>query len=104
MTRSQDGKEEMSQHRFVFVGTYTEPILFGTGQILRGKGQGIHIYRFDLTSGALEPHGVAEGVRNPSYLAIHPSRRFLYAVNEMKEFEGRPSGAISAFTLIQEGN
>lgn len=89
----------MSQTRIVFVGTYTEPILFGTGQILRGKGQGIHIYRFDTSSGALEPHGVAEGVRNPSYLAIHPSRRYLYAVNEMKEFEGQPSGAISAFTL-----
>ena len=89
----------MSQYRFVFVGTYTEPILFGTGQILVGKGKGIHIYRFDTLSGALEPYGVAEGVRNPSYLAFHPSHRFLYAVNEYKEFEGRASGAISAFTL-----
>ena len=89
----------MSQFRYVFVGTYTEPILFGTGQILRGKGKGIHVYRFDTNSGALEPYGVAEGVRNPSYLAFHPSRRFLYAVNEYKEFEGRPSGAVSAFAL-----
>jgi 6-phosphogluconolactonase len=89
----------MSQFRFVFVGTYTEPILFGTGQVLRGKGKGIHVYRFDTLSGALEPYGVAEGVRNPSYLAFHPSRRFLYAVNEYKEFEGRASGAVSAFTL-----
>ncbi len=92
----------MAQHRFVFIGTYTEPILFGTGQIVRGKGQGIHIYRFDVVSGALVPHSVAEGVRNPSYLAFHPSRRYLYAVNEMKEFEGRPSGAISAFRLDPE--
>ncbi len=89
----------MAPFRFVFVGTYTEPILFGTGQILYGKGKGIHIYRFDTSSGALEPYGLAEGVRNPSYLAIHPSRRFLYAVNEYKEFEGHTSGAISAFTL-----
>ena len=89
----------MSQFRFVFVGTYTEPILFGTGQILRGKGKGIHVYHFDTLSGALEPCGLAEGVRNPSYLAIHPSRRYLYAVNEYKEFEGRASGAISAFAL-----
>jgi 6-phosphogluconolactonase len=89
----------MSQFRFVFVGTYTEPILFGTGQILRGKGKGIHVYKFDTLSGALEPYRVAEGVRNPSYLAFHPSRRYLYAVNEYKEFEGRASGAISAFAL-----
>ena len=89
----------MSQFRFVFVGTYTEPILFGTGQILQGKGKGIHVYRFDTLSGALEPCGLAEGVRNPSYLAFHPSQRYLYAVNEYKQFEGRASGAISAFAL-----
>jgi 6-phosphogluconolactonase len=92
----------MSQYRFVFVGTYTEPILFGTGQIVQGRGRGIHICRFDTVSGALEPYGLAEGVRNPSYLAIHPSRRYLYAVNEMKEFEGLKSGAISAFALDPE--
>ncbi len=85
--------------RLVFVGTYTEPIRFGTGQILQGQGRGIHIYRFDTVSGSLEPTGVAEGVRNPSYLAFHPSRRFLYCVNEMKEFEGAASGAVSAFAL-----
>jgi 6-phosphogluconolactonase len=89
----------MSQFRFVFVGTYTEPILFGTGQVLQGKGKGIHVYRFDTLSGALEPYGLAEGVRNPSYLAFHPSRRYLYAVNEYKQFEGRASGAVSAFAL-----
>jgi len=88
----------MAQYRFVFVGTYTEPILFGTGQVLHGKGRGIHVFRFDVASGALEPCCLATGVRNPSYLAIHPSHRYLYAVNEHKEFEGRASGAISAFT------
>jgi len=92
----------MSQHRFVFIGTYTEAILFGTGQIVQGKGRGIHIYRFDTASGALEPYGLAEGIRNPSYLAIHPSRRYLYAVNELKEFEGQTCGAISAFALDPE--
>ncbi len=92
----------MSQSKLVFVGTYTEPILFGTGQILWGKGLGIHVYRFDTVSGALAPCALAQGVRNPSYLAIHPSRRYLYAVNEFKEFEGRASGAISAFALDPE--
>jgi 6-phosphogluconolactonase len=97
--RIEGEKEHMSQSRFVYVGTYTEPILFGTGQIVVGKGQGIHIYRFDEASGSLEPCGLAAGVRNPSYLAFHPNRRYLYAVNEMKEFEGLKSGAISAFAL-----
>jgi len=83
----------------VFVGTYTEPILFGTGKILEGKGKGIYVYRLDASLGSMEQCGLAEAGPNPSYLAFHPSRRFLYAVNELKEFEGAPSGAVSAFSL-----
>lgn len=92
----------MAKQRFVYVGTYTEPIRFGTGQILEGKGKGIHILRFDLETGALTPYSLAEGVRNPSYLAFHPSKCFLYAVNELKEFEGAVSGAVSAFAIHPE--
>jgi 6-phosphogluconolactonase len=92
----------MSQPSFVFVGTYTQPIRFGTGRILEGKGEGIYVYQLDPASGALAPHSLAKGVTNPSYLAFHPSRRFLYAVNELKEFEGEASGAISAFALDPE--
>ena len=43
----------MPEAHLVYVGTYTEAIRFGTGQILRGKGKGIHIYRFDPATGAL---------------------------------------------------
>ena len=89
----------MSKQRLVFIGTYTEPILFGTGKILEGKGEGIYVYRLDVSSGSLERCGLAEGVLNPSYLAFHPSHRFLYAVNELKEFEGAPTGAVSAFSM-----
>ena len=85
--------------RLVYVGTYTEPILFGTGKILQGKGAGIYLYTLDITSGALEPLDVVTGVRNPSYLAFDPSHRFLYAVNELKEYEGAASGAVSAFAV-----
>ena len=83
----------------VFVGTYTEPIRFGTGKILEGKGKGIYTFRLDPSSGAMELCNLAEGVQNPSYLALDPARRFLYAVNELKEFEGAPTGAISAFAV-----
>jgi 6-phosphogluconolactonase len=60
--------------RLVFVGTYTEPIRFGTGQILQGRGEGIHAFRLDPASGALQPCGVTRNVRNASYLAFDPSR------------------------------
>ena len=85
--------------RLVYVGTYTEPILFGTGKILQGKGAGIYLFTLDITSGALEPLTVVTGVRNPSYLAFDPSHHFLYAVNELKEYEGAASGAVSAFAV-----
>lgn len=89
------GKKEL----LVYVGTYTEDILFGTGQILEGKGEGIHVYRLDPATGALAPHETAGGIKNPSYLAFHPTGRFLYAVNELKSYKGEPTGTLSAFSL-----
>jgi len=83
----------------VFVGTYSEPILFGTGQVLQGKGAGIHVFRFDPVTGVLAAAAVVQGVRNPSYIAFDPARRFLYCVNEFKQYEGKPSGAVSAFRI-----
>jgi 6-phosphogluconolactonase len=86
----------------VYVGTYSEPILFGTGQVVQGLGKGIHAFRFDAGTGALEPAGVSEGVRNSSYLAFDPARKFLYCVNEFKEYQGKASGAVSAFRIDPE--
>jgi 6-phosphogluconolactonase len=83
----------------VYVGTYTENILFGTGQILEGKGEGIHIYRMDPATGALSVHDTAGEIKNPSYLAFHPNHRFLYAVNELKSYKGESTGTLSAFSL-----
>lgn len=36
---------------------------------------------------------------NPSYLAFGPNKRFLYAVNELKETDGSPGGSVSAFSV-----
>lgn len=83
----------------VYVGTYTEQILFGTGQIFEGQGEGIHIYRMDPATGALRAHDTAGEIENPSYLAFHPAGRFLYAVNELKSYNGEPTGTLSAFSL-----
>lgn len=73
---------------FVYVGTYT-----------RGESRGIHILRLDLQTGALSAVGVRDGVVNPSFLALHPDRPYLYAVNEISRFRDERSGAVSAFSL-----
>jgi 6-phosphogluconolactonase len=75
------------RERNLYVGTYTT-----------GKSEGIYCYRMDPTSGALKSFGSIKA-DNPSFLAIDEDRRFLYAVNELKEFAGKPSGAVSAFGI-----
>lgn len=90
------GKEE---YLAAFIGTYTEPIRFGTGAVLQGKGKGIYWLTLDLRDGSLKWEGLTDQVRNPSYLAISPNRKFLYAVNELKEYEGKKSGSVTAFRI-----
>ncbi len=89
----------MSDELRVYIGTYTGPIRFGTGQILQGKGEGIHLYGLDPATGALRPRGRPTAAVNPSYLAFRPGERFLYAVNELKTYEGQPGGSLSAFAV-----
>jgi 6-phosphogluconolactonase len=90
----------MPPEMFVYVGTYTEPIRFGTGKVLQGKGEGIYAFRLDQASGALELVSTTAGVANPSYLAFDATQRFLYVVNELKSFQDQPTGTVSAFAVL----
>ncbi len=73
----------------VFVGTYTGP-----------KSKGIYAYRMDTATGALAPLGLAAETVNPTFLAVHPNQRFLYAANEISSFDGKKNnGAVSAFAI-----
>jgi 6-phosphogluconolactonase len=73
---------------WVYVGTYTQ----------RGS-QGIYLAHLDVATGRLESAGLAGKVVNPSFLAIHPSRRFLYAIGEVGQFAGGKGGAVSALAI-----
>jgi 6-phosphogluconolactonase len=53
------------------------------------------VYRFDPATGALTYASTVGGVINPSYLALDPSKRWLYAVNEITSGEG----TVSAFAI-----
>ncbi|HEV2969459.1 MAG TPA: lactonase family protein [Pirellulales bacterium] len=77
---------------FVYIGTYTH----GKGEHSASKG--IYTCRFDLATGKLTIAGVTPSVE-PSFLAIDPSRRFLYAVNEIENFGGKKAGGVSAFAI-----
>jgi 6-phosphogluconolactonase len=73
---------------FVYFGTYT-------GE----KSKGVYVSRLDLASGTLTPPELAGETASPSFLAVHPSQNFLYAVNEVSEFQGKASGSVSAFAI-----
>jgi 6-phosphogluconolactonase len=73
---------------WVFVGTYTG-----------GKSKGIYRCEFDPSTGKLNEPVLAAETPSPSFLAIDPSHRFLYAVGETGVFKGKKSGSVCAFAL-----
>jgi 6-phosphogluconolactonase len=75
----------------MYVGTYT-----------RAPSKGIYAYRFQGATGQVTPigtAGLAAETENPSFLAVHPNQRFLYAVNEVSRYEGKDAGSVSAFAI-----
>lgn len=73
---------------WIFFGTYTG-----------GKSDGIYRGSFDPGTGRVTEITLAAKVVNPSFLAIHPTHRFLYAVDEIGDFGGKKAGAVTAFAL-----
>ncbi len=57
------------------------------------------MYRLDTSSGSMNLCSISQAGPNPSYLTFDPSRRFMYVVNELKEFNGDSTGAVSAFSV-----
>jgi 6-phosphogluconolactonase len=77
----------------VYIGTYT-----------RGESRGIYRFDLDRESGrASEPVLAGEAV-DPSFLAIHPNKQYLYAVGEVGDFQGESSGSVTAFAIEPSGD
>src|SRR5436190_16364908 len=72
----------------VFFGTYTAK-----------KSKGIYSSRLNLTTGRLSEAQLAAETPSPSFVAIHPSGRFLYAVNEVNQFKDKPAGSVIAYAI-----
>ena len=89
----------MGQYSYFYVGTYTKPILFGTGEIFEGKGEGIYLLKLNKENSALESCELKIKTDNPSYLCLNESGTMLYAVNELKEYQGEQEGAVTAFYI-----
>jgi len=75
-----------------YVGTYSGAV----GNL--GNGEGIYLFEMDRQTGALAQRRLVAKSANPSWIVIHPSRRYLYAVNEVDSYQGK-SGSVSAFAI-----
>lgn len=73
------------EDQLLYVGTYTES----------GRTDGIFLVLMDPRTGALRQVGAVDAGANPSFLAIHPNGRWMYAVNE------RDDGGVRALSIDQ---
>jgi len=72
----------------VYVGTYTKT-----------DSKGIYAFTFDTDNGRLQPLGLVGEAVHPSFLAVHPNGRYLYAVQEAPSSQDPRVGLISAFSI-----
>ncbi len=79
---------QAAHDQLVYIGTYSGDIK------ARVVSQGIYVYGFDSKTGQLEPMGLASEAKHPSFVAIAPDKKHLYAVSEA-------SNTLSAFSLDQ---
>ncbi len=74
----------------VYVGTYTQD---------GGTGKGIYAFRYDAKTARVNELRLAAETTNPTWFAVHPNGRFLYAVSEVGNYQGANSGGIMAFAI-----
>ena len=77
-------KAAASSQYLAYVGTYTT----------KTNSKGMYVFRFDATTGKLSAIGIAAETRDPSWVAVHPNGKFLYAANEAGK-----SSTVSAFAI-----
>ena len=70
-----------------YIGTYTP------------NGEGIYLCAMNPASGTLTLRNTFKDIENPSWLALDPSRRYLYALSEVDNFGGAKNGSVSAYTI-----
>jgi 6-phosphogluconolactonase len=77
--------------RLLYVGTYTNN---------KAGSKGIYAWRFDAATAAVTSLGLVGETDSPSWIVVHPNKRFLYAANELPPPEaGGPTGAVTAFSI-----
>ena len=64
-----------------------------------GDSEGIYATDFNAQNGETGAIRLVAKTIQPSFVALHPSGKFLYAVNETVEYQGKPSGYVTSFSI-----
>ena len=80
-------------NQLVYFGTYTNP---------NSGSKGVYVSRFNAVNGEISKPELAAETLSPSFLALHPNGKFLYAVGEQGGAQ-KKSGAVSAFRIALPG-
>ncbi len=94
---AQNETRTTASNQWIYIGTYTgdKP----------DDSKGIYRAEFDSATGKLSEPILAGEIKSPSFVAIHPNGRFLYAVGETADFGGIKSGSVNAFAIdARSGN
>jgi 6-phosphogluconolactonase len=79
-------KKATANESYLLVGTYTS-----------AKSDGIYVYKFNSDDGSFTPVSNASGFKNPSFLAVSPNEKYVFAVNETGGKE--TPGMVTAFSF-----
>src|SRR6202166_1477722 len=88
VSRTSGDNSKPSQY-FAFIGTYTS----------KTESKGIYSFHFDSGTGRLTSMAVSATTQDPSFLTVAPNEKYLYAVNELGELDGKKSGAVTSYSL-----
>jgi 6-phosphogluconolactonase len=83
------GDNSKAAQYFAFIGTYTA----------KTDSKGIYSFHFDSGTGRLTSMAVAATTPDPSFLTVAHNEKYLYAVNELSEFGGEKSGAVTSYSI-----
>ena len=73
-------------------------VFFGTYTGAKTGSKGIYVSKFNAATGELGAPEVAAETGSPSFLEIHPSKKYIYAVGEMGTPQAK-GGGVTAFSV-----
>ncbi|HEX7736065.1 MAG TPA: lactonase family protein [Ktedonobacteraceae bacterium] len=82
----------------------SQPHILYLGSYAPAEQASIYAFTFDSDSGQFTPGWSFAGIVNPSFIALHPNKRWLFAVSETSAHSEGRSGEVWALDLSTQGN